>query len=68
MDIEHSVKVGKKVIFTNLRKSNLWYIVGCGSESPVSIEDVGDGMPYKEEKAMLFTRHTSNHLEIKESK
>lgn len=64
MNIKDMVKDNKKVVFTNYRKGNLWYVTECGFEFPVPIEDVGDAIFNSEEKAMLLMRYIRKHIKL----
>lgn len=60
---------GNRVQFMMYRKGELFYRVESlnkevdGFEFPVPIEDVGDGVFLREDKAMLFMRYIRKHLE-----
>jgi hypothetical protein len=63
------VASGNRVQFVMYRKGELFYRVEAfdkevdGFEFPVPIEDVGDGVFLREDKAMLFMRYIRKHLE-----
>ncbi len=62
MNIKDMVK-NKKVNFLYYRTEELWYKTECGFEFPVPISDVGTGVFYSEDKAILFMRWIRRHME-----
>lgn len=62
-DIKNMVKDSKKVTFEFYRQKELWYKTECGFEFPVPIDDTGNGVFLKEDKAMLFMRYIRKQIE-----
>jgi hypothetical protein len=62
-DIKDMVRDSKKVTFEFYRQKELWYKTECGFEFPVPIEDTGNGVFLKEDKAMLFMRYIRKQVE-----
>ena len=64
LSVKDMVKDGKKVYFEFYRQNELWYTTDDGFEFPVPIEDAGDGVFLREDKAMLFMRYIRKHAEM----
>lgn len=56
----------KQVHFSFYREHELWYKTDCGFEFPVPIEDVGNAIFLRDDKAILFMRYIRKHLEYLE--
>lgn len=61
-NIKDMVSNGKRVHFVFYRQKELWYATESGFEFPVPIEDAGDGVFLKEDKAILFMRYIRKHI------
>lgn len=61
--IKDLVGPGKTVHFEFYRKGELYYKTSDGFEFTVPIEDCGDAVFLKEDKAMLFMRYIRKQLE-----
>lgn len=48
--------------FQCYRQSELWYVTDSGFESSVPVEDIGDGVFQRDDKALLFMRYIRKHL------
>lgn len=53
----------QQVHFEFYRQKELWYKTDSGFEFPVPIDDAGDGVFLKTDKAILFMRYIRKHLE-----
>lgn len=53
----------QQVHFSFYRQKELWYTTDSGFEFPVPIEDVGDGVFLRDDKAILFMRYIRKHLD-----
>ena len=62
--LKDMVKDGKKVTFQFYCEKELWYSTECGFEFPVPIEDTGNGVFLREDKAMLFMRYIRKHIDL----
>ena len=59
---------GNTVEFKNYHKGNLWYFIPEKNFLfPVPIEDTGDGVFVRSDKAMLFMRYIRAHKEYIEA-
>lgn len=63
LSIKEMVANGKKVQFQFYQNKELWYITETGFEFPVPIDDTGNGMFMKEDKAMMYMRYIRKHIE-----
>lgn len=63
MNIKDMVRDGKKAKFTHYKQGEMWYVTEDGFEFPVPINDTGDGVFHRQEKAMLLMRYIRKHLE-----
>lgn len=63
LSIKEMVSNGKKVQFQFYRQNELWYSTEDGFEFPVPINDTGDGVFMKEDKALLFMRYIRKHID-----
>lgn len=61
-NLKEMVKDNKKVTFLFYRERELWYTTETGFEFPVPIEDVGNAIFLKEDKALLFMRYIRKHM------
>lgn len=61
-NIKDMVANGKQVYFMFYRQKELWYVTDCGFEFPVPIEDTGDGVFLKQDRALLFMRYIRKHI------
>ena len=62
MNIKDMVKDGKKVHFQFYKLGELWYNTEDGFQFPVPINDTGDGIFLRDDKAMLFMRYIRKHI------
>ena len=60
--IKDMVANGKQVHFMFYRQKELWYVTDCGFEFSVPIEDTGDGVFLKQDRAMMFMRYIRKHI------
>ena len=63
LSIKEMVANGKKVQFQFYQNKELWYVTETGFEFPVPIDDTGNGMFLKEDKAIIFMRYIRKHIE-----
>jgi hypothetical protein len=64
MDIKSMVSGGRKVRFRSFRENELWYETECGFVFPVPIEDLGNAVMLREDKAILFMRYIRKHTAL----
>lgn len=62
--LKDMVKDGQQVHFTCYSKGELWYRTDSGFEFPVPLEDVGDAIFLRDDKALLFMRYIRKHLNM----
>jgi hypothetical protein len=62
LSLKEMVAGGKLVHFEFYRKGELWYKTEDGFEFPVPIEDTGDGVFLKSDKAMMFMRYIRKQI------
>lgn len=63
LNLKNMVIDQKKVTFSFYRHGELWYTTECGFEFPVPIDDIGDAVFLREDKAILFMRWIRPHIE-----
>lgn len=55
--------INKQVYFSFYKDRTLWYETESGFQFPVPIDDVGNGVFLKEDKALYFMRWIRKHVE-----
>lgn len=60
--LKELVANGQQVHFQYYRQGELWYVTDSGFEFPVPVEDIGDGIFQRDDKALLFMRYIRKHL------
>lgn len=61
--LKNLVANGQQVHFQFYRHGELWYTTDSGFEFPVPVEDIGDGVFQRDDKALIFMRYIRKHLE-----
>ena len=62
LDIKDMVCNGKMVKFDRYTHGELWYITEDGFEFPVPIDDTGDGVFARDDRALYFMRYIRKHM------
>lgn len=57
IDVKRAVSDNRTVTFSHYRDGELWYETAFGEIFPVPIDDVGNAVLTKEDKALLFMRY-----------
>lgn len=57
IDVKRAVSDNRLVYFSHYRDGELWYETAFGEIFPVPIDDVGNAVLTKEDKALLFMRY-----------
>lgn len=67
MNIKDMVKDNKTVSFQYYRDNELFYKTECGFLFPVPINDLGNAIAHKSDKALLFMRYIRKQVKLLES-
>jgi len=60
--LKDMVKDNKQVHFSFYRENELWYTTDCGFEFPVPINDIGNAIFLRDDKAIFFMRYIRKHM------
>lgn len=63
-DVKDLVANGRRVAFVRYQSNQLWYVCEGGFEFPVPVDDTGDGVFLREDKALVFMRWIRKHVQF----